>query len=158
MSAISSAYDNLLTVVQAALPSHKELINPYVPEMNDELTYESAWGVAFQEGLNTNRVVGCEISIRRTMLVTICRKIFAGTLNRTSDSITRRRTAEKALFEDLYQVINDLEHSPTTNNSNPIIKTVYQADSGLEFVRTERHDLIMVRASFELEYFEHLVP
>lgn len=156
MSAISSAYDNLLTVVQAALPTHKELINPYAPELNDDLTYEAAWGVAFADGINTNRVVGCEISIQRSMLVTLCRKIKAGTLNRTTETITTRRTAEKNLFEDLYQVINDFENSPTVNNSNPIIKTVYEADSGLEFIRTERHDLIMVRASFRIEYFETL--
>lgn len=156
MSQFSSAYDALMSLVQTTLPNHKELINPYTPEINDELTYDAAWGLAIAEAQNTNRVVGCEMSIERSVMVTVSRKIMAGTLNRNAETIAARRTTEKNLFEDLELVIEAFEKSPTVNNSNPIVKTVYEGDSGLEFVRTERHDLIMVRAVFKMEYFKAL--
>lgn len=156
MSAISEAYDDFIGLMAATLPNHSELINPYAPEMNDDLTYEAAWGLAVAEGENTNRVVGCEVSIERRWLVTLSRKIKAGTLNRNATTVSARRTAEKNLFEDLDLVIGAFEKHPTVNSSTPIVKTVYESDSGLEFVRTERHDLIMVRAVFRTEYFKAL--
>jgi len=159
MSAISQAYDAIETVVTTALPSASgwaQLINPYVPEANDDLTYEKAWGIAFGPGQNTNRQVGCDVSIQRSFTVTLCRKTYAGTLNRAPEQLSARKTAEKALFEDLKIIINDLEKSPTTNSSNPIIKTSYVTDSGLEFVRGDSQNLLMIRAEFQTEYFEVL--
>lgn len=159
MSAISQAYDAISTLLTTTLPAASgwyELINPYVPEENDDLTYEKAWGLAFGVGNNTKRVIGCEMSIQRVFTVTLCRKTFAGTLNRKPEQLTARKTAEKALFEDLKLVVNELEKNVTVNNSVPIIKTVYLADSGLEFIRNDSHNLLMIRAEFQTEYFESL--
>lgn len=160
MSAISLAYDALNTLIGTTLPAASgwaELINPYVPESNDELTYEKAWGLAFGAGNNSNRVIGCEMSIQRSFTVTLCRKTFAGVLNRGPEQLIARKTAEKALFEDLKLIVNELEKNVTVNNSTPIIKTVYVADSGLEFIRDDSHNLLMIRAEFQTEYFEKLV-
>ncbi len=156
MSAISTAYDNLLTVIAAQYPNHMELINPYFPELNDDLTYDAAWGMALSEGTNTNRVVGCQMSMKRAFLVTLTRKIFAGSLNRTSGTISERRQTEKQLLEDQILLIKNFETNPLTSDSNPIIGTIFQTDGGLEFIRTERSDLIMLKSIFEIEYFETL--
>jgi hypothetical protein len=156
MSAISTAYDNLLAVIAAEFPNHVELINPYFPEINDDLTFDAAWGMALNEGNNTNRVIGCEMSMERSFLVTLTRKIYAGSLNRTSGTIAARRTTEKLLLEDQIALIKEFETNPQTSGGNPIIATVFESDGGLEFVRTERSDLIMLKSIFRIEYFETL--
>lgn len=156
MSEISQAYDAILSLVETTFPDHEELINAYAPELNDDLTFDAAFGVSVAEGENTNRVVGCDISQERRWLITLCRKIMAGTLNRSTVTKTVRRTAEKNLLEDLDLLVAELEKSPTINNSAPIVKTVYESDSGLEFIRTERQDLIMIRAVFRTEYFRNI--
>ena len=156
MSAISTAYDNLYAVVASQFPTHCELINPYFPEFNDDLTFEGAWGIALNEGLNTNRVVGCNMSMQRSFIVTLTRRIFAGTLNRTTGTIDARRTTEKQLLEDQIALIKEFETNVTTSGGNPIIATIFESDGGLEFISTERSDLIMLKSIFRIEYFEAL--
>lgn len=156
MSAISTAYDNILIVIETNFPNHIELINPYFPELNDDLTYDAAWGMALSDGLNTNRVVGCEMSMQRSFIVTLTRKIFAGSLNRTSGTVSERRATEKQLLEDQIILIKDFERNPLTSDANPIIGCIFEADGGLEFIKTERSDLIMLKSIFRIEYFETL--
>ena len=156
MSNISTAYDDISTVIGGLLPNHNQLINPYVPDLNDDLTYEKAWGLAFAEGLNTNLQLGCRLSVERTLRLILTRKIFAGQLQRGSDAVVIRRDAEKQLFEDQYLVIKELETNPTITDSQVITKLVWQGDAGLEFVRTERTDIIILTNQLVLTYFEEI--
>lgn len=156
MSNISTAYDDILSVIEGILPNHQQLINPYLPDLNDDLTFEKAWGFAFAEGVNTNLQLACRLSIDRTFRFTLTRKIFAGQLQRGVDAVTVRRNAEKQLFEDHYLVIKELEQNPTITDSQVITKLVYQGDAGLEFVRTEMTNLIILNSTFVLTYFEEI--
>lgn len=155
---ISNAYDTLVAEVSAVFPDHVELINPYFPEENDDLTYDAAYGIAFIDGENTQREFGCNYTVRRNFTVTLTRKIFKGDLSRNTSSVQERRDAEKQLFEDLHLLIKSVENSVTLNagSGNSIGWCLYRADSGLEFIKTDAFNLIMVRAIFEIEYFESL--
>lgn len=156
MSNISTAYDEIRDLLIATLPNHKEIINPYLPELNDDITTEKSFGLAFGEGLNTELQLACRMSIDRSMRVILTRKIFGGNLMRSTDGSKVRRDAEKNLFEDQYLIIKALEESPTITDSGAITKCVYQSDNGLEFVRIDRIDLIMLTSTFTLTYFEEL--
>lgn len=156
MTAISTAYDTLISAIEAALPNHMELINALSPETNDDLSYQAAFGIAFGDGENTNKELA-RVTARRLFSVTLTRKIYKGDLSRSSFSVSEKRAAEKALFEDLHTLIRAIETNTTLNNTNgePIAFCLYRSDSGIELIN-QRVDLIMTRAIFEIEYFETL--
>lgn len=156
MSAISTAYDQFYTVVTGILPNHVELLNAYVPELNDDLTFAAGFGIAMGGGKNTNREICNFLSIERELIVTITRRVYKGDLMRTSDAVSARRTAEKQLFEDQKLVIEAIMESANLSSTSPVANTVYAEDSGLEFVRTENVELLMVKTVFKLEYIENL--
>jgi hypothetical protein len=159
MTTISSAYDAVSGQLATTFPNHVELIDPYNPDRNDELTFDAAYGFALNDGLNTERQMSCEYTVRRLLTVTLTRKIFKGEVARNSYSVAERHSTEKQLFEDLHTLIKSVETNVTLNQGSgdrPIAWCKYQSDGGLEFVRGGQHNLIMVRAIFELEYFESL--
>lgn len=156
MSNISDALDEIRAVVIATLPNHVEMINPYVPELNDDLTMESSWGIRAADGLNTNLQLACRMSIDRSVSIHLTRKIFSGQLMRGAEAVVIRRDAEKNLLEDQYLVVKALEQSPTITDSGVITKFVFQSDSGPQFVRTERSDMLILTSVFTLSYFENL--
>lgn len=155
MSSISDAYDALVAQLEATFPNHVELVDPYFPEDNDDLTSDAAWGVSFVDGENTEREIGCNYTFRRLFTVTLTRKIMKGDLSRNTPSATERRDTEKQIFEDLHLLIKAVETNVTLNVP-PIAWCVYRSDAGLERLRPENRNLIMVRAIFEVEYFERL--
>lgn len=156
MRAVTIAYDSLISTIEAALPNHVELINPYIPENNDDLTYEAAFGVAFGDGENTQRQT-CTLTMRRLFTITLTRKIFKADLARNSYSVEERRSAEKQLFEDLGTLVRSVESNVTLNSTgdDAIGWCKYLTDSGLETIG-QSADKIMLRAIFEIEYFEDL--
>lgn len=158
MTSISKAYDALIAQIEITLPSHIELINPYRPELNDFLTYDAAWGLGFLDGQNSNREIGCNYTIRRNFSLILTRKIFKGDLSRSVNSVTERRNSEKQLFEDLHLIVKDIENSATLNQGadSEIAWCRFISDSGLEFIDGDKNNLVMLRAIFEIEYFEPL--
>lgn len=157
MSKISTAYDELSGVVASTLSDHVKVINPYLIDLNDDITFVKGYGLGFSTGENTQRLTKPKMSIRRTFEVTITRKIYIGNQMRSADSTTIRETAEKNLFEDQFLVIKAIEQDPTILDSNTIADARYTNDNGLEFVRPERPDLILIRTQFDIEYFEDLI-
>lgn len=149
MSYISTAYDAIEVAIETALPNHKELTNPYLPDENSDLLYDAAWGLAFSDGINLNANLSCKISIDRSFVVILTRK-----LANLRNDVANRKTTEKLLFEDLKNVIYATEFNPSLS-SDAITSVNYVNDGGLEFVRTDRNDLIMIRANFSLVYFEN---
>jgi hypothetical protein len=156
MSNITTAYDDITAVITTILPNHNELINPYVIELNDDLTFDKAWGLAIADGENTNLQLGCRLSVDRNFRFTLTRKIFAGQLQRNLSAVTARRDTEKQLFEDQYLVLKELETNPTITDSTVITKLVWSNDNGLELLRTEKSDIIFLTTVLKLTYLEEL--
>lgn len=148
---ISDAYDAIETAISGALTSHNELSNPYAPDESNDLMYDAVWGMAFADGINLKTLIGCQATLSRDFVVTIARKWQI-----TKRDLSKRKTTEKQLFEDQFLVIKELELSPTLQDSDAITKIEYESDGGLEFVRTGRTDLIMIRSVFNLVYLEEL--
>lgn len=148
MSVITTAFDDIETRLDGLFSStHRRLVNPYQPELNDTKALNRGWGFFIGPGTNTNRKLGCKLSIQRE--VTVLHTI----INRgTERDITIRETAEKLLLEDQFLAIKNFEQNPVVNNDVP--KFVYSADNGIEYIFTEQTNFIMIRSTFIMEYFE----
>ncbi len=153
----SSAYDALVTQIETTLPNHVELINPYVPELNDNLTMDAAYGIVVGPGQNTAREVDCRMSVARDMTVVLTRKIMKGDLARNTSSKSERRSTEKELIEDLVDLVAAIEGNATLQNASnnlAIFKCVYETDGGIEYLQANQYQFIMIKAIFVLEYIE----
>lgn len=149
MSAVSDLYDGLVTIMGTLFtaPTYKELVNPYVPELNDTLAL--ARGYSFIIGPKTARAdklgrhegFECEIEVVQTII------------NRgTERDLTIRRTAEKNLLEDQYNLIDYFRQ-----NTAPIAKVwdiSYVSDNGFEFVLTEKQNYVMIRTTLRAIFSE----
>lgn len=150
MSNVSSIYDRLRTVMSTALPTHIELANPYVIDADADLNFEKGYAIGFADAINSNRFVGCKMSVTRDFVITITRQLFT-----TDRDIESRITTEKDLLEDHFTVIKEFENNPNLEDSS-IVKAIFVQDGGLEFIRVERTDLLMIQSVFNIEYFEDL--
>lgn len=148
MSAISDLYDGIVTVLSTtfAAPTHKILVNPFVPELNDSLAL--ARGHGFYIGPksargNLGRYEAFEAEIRVVQTI----------INRGTDrDVTIRGTAEKTLLEDQFTLIDYWRL-----NTAPIAKVwdvSYESDSGLEFVFTDKQNYVMITTILRAIYSE----
>jgi len=150
MSAISDLYSGMVSILAAtfAAPTYKKLVNPYVPELNND-TLSLARGYGFLIGPKSARAdklgrhEGFEAQI----------EVIQTIINRGTDrDITIRETAEKALLEDQYTLIDYFRI-----NTAPIAKVwdiSYVSDNGLEFVFTEKQNYVMIRTTLRAIFSE----
>lgn len=153
---ISAIYDDLHALMAELFPDHAELINPYVPQAQDNLSLAKAWGVTIVSGANTTKET-CALGFTRGFEVVLTRKIHAG-LMRTEGAKEKRREMEKELLEDSALLANKLQDDTYLKDSEffNASKVSYETDGGLEFVRADQFDLIFIRANLPIEYTEHL--
>jgi hypothetical protein len=151
MSAFSDAYDGLRTFVSTTLSTHSELTNPYLPDLTDDLLPLKGYAIGVADGVNTERQISCNLSISRDFLLILSRKVYA-----QSRDIDLRITTEKDLFEDQALIFTGLEKDPALNATPTITKATFVSDGGLEYIRDERIDLIMVRSIINIEYLEDI--
>lgn len=146
---ISDIYDTLVDRLEAVLPSHNRLSNPYIPEQNPEPTLKQAWGLQYAAGANTNRQVNCHLSLEDQFVVVLTRKYYALELDADSKSNT-----EKDLLEDRFLVIQDFEKDPSLLEN--AAKAVYVSNSGIQFVFNQDKPFYKLEMTFSVEYFEQL--
>lgn len=151
MGKVSNVYDALASRCVAVWPSHMRLPNPYKVEENYEQVLKQGFGIAFGAGENTNRMVSCELSVRREMLVILTRKV-----NANESNVTARVAVEKQLFEDQKLLIDDLESNPTLNDSVNVTSAIFVGDDGLNFVFGEKDNYIILTTRVSVEYFDNL--
>jgi hypothetical protein len=150
MSNISTIFDTFKSKLQTWLPSHVQLTNPYAIDQNTEMALSQGFGIRWGGGGNTNRLVGCQMSVQRTMTVIITRQFYANDLN-----VVGKETTEKYLMEDEYTIIKNIE-SDVDLGSSSLAKILFVSDNGIEFVFTEKDNYLKLEITFELEYFENL--
>ena len=143
---VTTLYDTLVTRVAALLTSHTRLSNPYDLAGNNDQILEKGWGIAVRAGTNTNRQLGCKLSVSRDFEISITRKFFA----REFDA-TKKATTEKDLLEDMQLLIDDLEENATLSESAYLVK--YVGDSGITQVRDGQDAFLAIIISLTVEYF-----
>lgn len=150
MSKISDAYDAIVLQVQNLLPSHVRLSNPYAINENTESALRQGWGIALLSGTNTERNIGCKLSVSRQFSVVLTRKMYANELN-----VEGKASTEKQLFEDQFTLIQAFESDPTLGLTD-IAALKWESDNGLEFVFGEKDNFLQLNSTFTVEYFEQL--
>ena len=149
MSKITTIIDNIRTRVATILPTHKELPNNRTIGENDTLFLSKGRAVSIGPGANTNRLVGCKLSIQRIVTVTITRAHFG-----VDRDTTVRNNLEKNLLEDQFLIIQDLEKDPDVDGVTA--RMVYSSDNGIEEVFGEQGHFLMIQTIFDFEYLEDL--
>ena len=149
MSRISEIFEQVDTKLSSTFSTHKKMVNPYNLELNDEFILNAGYGFYLGPAFNTNRLTGCQLSLERTLVVPLTR------INRGTDrDISIRETAEKALLEDHFNLVQAIESDPVLESKTA--KLLYQSDAGIEFVFIDKINFISIVSSFTFEYFENL--
>lgn len=146
---ITTIYEGYRTEIAAVLTSHVEIVNPYVPDAGPDFDFRLGFGVGVGPARDPQNTASCRYRIQREFVVTLTRRLYL-----TNKEINDRITVEKNLLEDLNLVIARISASSVLNSANGIELTQYSGDSGIEFLRFGRTDLLMIQANFETTYVE----
>lgn len=144
---ITTIYDNLVTKLSTVLPAYVRIPNPYSPEENPELFLRKGYGIGIGTGENTRRLICGFFSINRTFNIILINQILT-----TDTNSNVRGSFERDLMEDHYTIVNALEVD--NNLSGAAVKTIFSADSGIQFVEGEMGKYVMCEITFEVEYLE----
>lgn len=152
MSNISEIYDALDTAISTALPDHAEIINPYDPESDSNLSLDQAYSFSIVDGTNLlgNENSGVE-QIQRNFEVILTRRKFA-----TKADISARKSTEKNVLEDVQKVISAVKESRALQQSGIALEARYESDPGMEFLRVDRNrnDIFAIRLIIGVQYTE----
>ena len=152
MSQFSTGFDTSKSRIDAILTSAeglKKLTDAYDIPNKSELLLEQGYGLAIGPGANTHRLQSSNLSVKRDMIVTISRKIYA-----LDEDVSAKETVTKQLIEDKLLVAKDLEINSTLNGGR--IVSGYEADGGIQFVAKEQENYAYVQFTIQIEYFESL--
>jgi len=146
-TAITDAYDGLVTLVSGALPNHKKIANPY--SLTDNMTpiLEQGYGIRIGPSKNPRRFVGGYRSTSRTFFVVITRELAAN-----ADDTTQCRASELAILEDAQAVMKAAEVNPTL--SNKVTLSQWDQDSGIGYVQEEKYKFLTLEIGCTVEYTE----
>lgn len=146
---ITDVYNNFVTVIETALPSHKRLHNPYSVEENPEMIVRKGWGLQIDDGINSNRCISPEYYLQRNFSVVITRENVA----KDSDPV-RRDAAKLELLEDLHLLISA---SVLDNTLTQVAaRFQYESDTGLQEVYIQDKPYSFIQAQFLVEYSQQI--
>lgn len=151
MSDISTLYDGLHARINAVLPNHLRLSDPYQFQKCTTSEYRQGYGVRIGPGRNTGEQLSCDLIMERQMTVVLTR-ISQG--RETASAV--KAVAEKQLMEDLFLIVKDVESDVTIETVLAAISANFDGDNGIEFVKAERDDILKVEATFTFKYREDL--
>lgn len=152
MSQVSTAFDNFVSRVDAALTSGNgwiKLPNPYAIQNNPDVMLKQGYAIGIGAGTNTKRTLGDQVSIRRSFFVHISRAMDA-----LDFDVAGRQSTEKTLLEDLKLVVADVEKHQTLNAGQ--IFCAFDGDDGIESIEGESSEFRALKANFIIEYFEQI--
>ena len=151
MSKISDVYDALQTAVATLLPTYIRLPNPYDPDFNPNLSMEKGFGIGLSPAVNSERLLGCQVSIERVFNVILVNQIHS-----FDNDAEKLGDLEKSIMEDQYKLVEALEKDATINSERNTVK--YQSDGGIEFLVPKEENIrsryFLVESSFVAEYFQ----
>jgi len=124
---IEEIYNELTTVIEAALPNYRRFPNPYVIEANTFLHMSAGFGIAIGPGTDTERYVGCLITQQRSFSIVLVRQMLA-----TQNDLDTRELIEKQILDD-HDALRKAIYSNSTL-SGKVIETTLTDDGGVNFI------------------------
>lgn len=151
MSVTSDIYDEIVTRMTALFPNHQRLSHAYTPEESPEPQLRQGWALQHGSGENTNRKLGCKVSVRRQFIIIVTRKYYSHDSDPEAKALT-----DKDIIEDVRLIINNAESTPYLDGivNNPNVR--YVSDTGVQFVYANNKPFYKSEVLLEAEYFEDL--
>jgi len=148
---ISTIFDALDSLISGQLTDYARIPNAYDMASNANLFVLKGYAIGISSALNSERQLGCNLSIKRTFNVLLTQQITAN-----STDFDGFNLVAKTLFEDQYKIIKAIEKDATINSGQVVSR--YVGDGGLEFMVAGQAKYFMVEMQFDCEYFENLNP
>jgi hypothetical protein len=150
MSKISTLYDAIVTRIEAVLPSHTRIPNPYKIDENTQVFLNQGWGLSVAEGSDVRQQISCYTDISRLFVITLTRKAYS-----LESSSTGKPTTEKLLLEDQFLLLKDFALDPDLGTT---VVSVFRfvGDGGIEYVYTETDKYLKISSTFEGKIVENL--
>jgi len=145
---ISSAYDAMITRIEAVLTSHKRLPNPYAVDRNKEVYLERGYGLTIGPASGQRNILQ-KVTVSREFGLILTRKFRA-----RPDDEEAKAEVEKELMEDQMLVIKDFEQNSNLNDS--VTTVSYVSDSGISSVFPDKGQFLVLETTFQATYLEPL--
>ena len=148
-TSITTIYDQLKARIALLLPAYQQLANPYEVMENPSIVAKKAFGIGFGSGVNSNRLVGCQLSIAREMTIVLIQLVPS-----LEQDVSKLSGIEKTILEDQVLLIRFLESGDYLNSS--VSKLAYVSDTGVSYDQAGRGLFIVTEITAEVEYFENI--
>lgn len=150
MSKITEIYDALHAFLLAGFPQPSiEHVNPYALELNDEFGLADGWSFFMGPVINTQEMASCMLSVERQITINRTLKNYGA-----KEDVAIRRTTEKQLLEDEYDILLEIEQDPTLQGLIDLITFV--GDNGIELIQGQETSFLALRSTFTIRYYEQL--
>lgn len=152
MSVTTDIYDLIEAAILDVLPGAKQLNNPYFPEEDAVLSYDTGYGITFGDGSGSEDTSGIGQSVAsRTFTVIQTKRKFATARDKAASV-----TTAKDLMDDWTLFKNKIEGDATLGNHNIVKKAFYVSDSGIEFLTLDkkRNSILMISTVIQVNYHE----
>ncbi len=146
---ITAIHDAIVSRIHSNLSSYLQLPNPYILEENPQSYLKLGFGVAVGDGERTDRVIGCQVSWKRTFIVTLVNYVTT-----TDSNTTIRENIAKSILEDHFTLLKQFEKAASLSNN--AIDAIVVADSGIKFAIIQGSPYFIVEIQLEVEYLEDL--
>lgn len=148
MSNITTIYNSLISMMTTVFPNKMRLSDAQISENNDEMALADGWSLYIGAGTNTNRTFDCNYSLSRDVSITLTKAFYGG-----HKATTILDTTSIALLEELHTLI---DYNLNNQIAGTNIAFNFIGDNGLERVFGESKTFIMIKANFQVEYFENV--
>lgn len=122
---ITTAYNNLITLLATTLPDHKRISRPEALELSDAATLKNGWGLHVQSGTPDPRNICPNYYYNRTFEITLTKE----SIGKDSD-VVKREQCKLWLLEDLHLVMAALARDNNLSDSVTHVSVV--SDAGPE--------------------------
>ena len=132
MGKISTAYDAIITLVEATLPNYQRLPNVYSLEENNQLYKEKGYALGLTEGgINTELLATCKrASWQQAFVLVLINQVTA-----TDHNTALLSSIDKALIEDAYKIFKAVESDIQFNET--VTKAIVTDNTGIEVLEDE---------------------
>ncbi len=152
MSRVTDVYDLIESAITTVLPNATQLNNPYFPEEDAVLSYDSGFGITFDSGSGDDETVGSGSSVvSRSFTIVQTRRKFATARDKAASV-----TTSKELMDDFTLIKNKIAGDKSLGDSTIVKRAFYVGDSGIEFLTLDkkRNSIFVIRTQIQVEYHE----
>lgn len=150
MSKTTDVYNALKARIVAVLDTkYTQISNVNNLEMNGENQLRLGYGVKFDGGDNTQRMIPKKLSVDRDFTVILTRKLFT-----TNSGATQTEAATLDLMEDQKLILDDIEIDHKLA-STAVLQARYTSDTGVDSIE-DSENFLKIETTIRIEYLDDL--